>query len=730
MHKSSSQPSLGWIANNIEKIEGIPDAQRRRLLRAGLGVGLASTTLLLAACGGGDAEPNEQAGGTTPIDPEIPRPNPPVPPTDEDGGNTPQKISSFTLAVLPDTQFFSRYATLGENEQFQKKYQSTPFEAQTKWITAQAQALRIPFTIHLGDVVDQAKKPEEWEVADHAMKILENGGMPYSILAGNHDVLEAYDYQDENSQSYGTDAQRKLSDEPYLQHFSVERAKKQSTFGGRDPSGFHEYHIFEVDGNKFMVLSLSWRISDVAIKWVRDVLAQNATTPTILASHQLLNIDGDGESPLEVPYGQMLWDKIIKDNDQIFMTLNGHYHGAAHLTKMNDFGNAVEEMVVDYQMAYMGGNALMRHYEFDLTNGKIKVISFSPWVPEKPESELNQFDIAVLTAPTEQFEIDIDFKKRFSRFNPDFKIPEPGNLPLNDQAKAIVLAHYTDPDVSAQVPPKDSDDYPKVASTVAHWRFNGGAAGQPVRPMEEVIEDLSGANNIHREALNIDGAQSAEVNDLIWSDDHHHLSAAFGSVQFLNAKKSTNRMSYFVTQSDAPINVETFPNGYTVEAFVKIDESWTSTENRWMSIMQHDGRRSGISGIQGGFDGNECPVTFAVSSLREIQWEIVSTGENKRVATNWSGEIIAGKWIHIAIVNNAAKNETIMYVEGAPVLRNAYNANGMSLRDGKTTDRVVIGGGAYNGRRENGFLGNIGEIRLCSEPLTPEQWLTARRSES
>ncbi|KAG1248731.1 hypothetical protein G6F66_015488 [Rhizopus arrhizus] len=100
-----------------------------------------------------------------------------------------------------------------------------------------------------------------------------------------------------------------------------------------------------------MVLSLSWRISDAALPWANQVIRANPSLPVTLVNHQLLNIDKDGVTPLEVPYGLMLWDKLIRDNDQIFMTLNGHYHGAVHLTKTNAFGNPVEEMVVDYQMA-------------------------------------------------------------------------------------------------------------------------------------------------------------------------------------------------------------------------------------------------------------------------------------------------------------------------------------------------------------------------------------------
>ena len=148
----------------------------------------------------------------------------------------------------------------------------------------------------------------------------------------------------------------------------------------------------------------------------------------------------------------MLWEKLIRDNDQIFMTLNGHHHGAAHLTKTNNFGHKVEEMVVDYQMAYQGGNGLMRLYEFDLTNKKIKVLSFSPWVPQKPAATLNAFDQAVLTTPNEAFEIEMDFAQRFAGFNKAFGSGSAvieGSLV--DKARAMILANYKDPETVAQL---------------------------------------------------------------------------------------------------------------------------------------------------------------------------------------------------------------------------------------------------------------------------------------
>jgi hypothetical protein len=687
-----------------------PRPQRRTLLKMGLASasGL-SVGGLLAGCGGGNGEVGNtgSGGGAAPVV---------VPPSTQ--------ISSFALAVLPDTQFYSRYATSSESNQYQRHYGNEPFAAQTNWVARNAAALNIPFLIHLGDVVDQVGKPEQWKVADSAMQVLEVNKVPYSILAGNHDVVNDLDYT--GDQTKGTDTQRVLANEPYLQWFGTRRAQRQATFGGRDSTGFHEYHIFTAQEQKFMVLSLSWRISDAGIAWARKVMADNPTLPVILVNHQLLNIAADALSPLETDYGKMLWEKLIRDNDQIFMTLNGHHHGAARLTKTNNFGNAVEEMVVDYQMDYQGGNGLMRLYEFDLTNNQIKVLSFSPWVPMKPADTLNAFDRAVLTEPNEAFTININFARRFARFNATFGTGKATVASsLVDQAKALVLKGYTEPAVVVPVAPKDADDYPKVASTVAHWRFYGGTEGAAVAPGTR-IADVTGANPLTRDALNKGGIVGAEAGDIVWSSDRHRLSSAPGSVSFINTDKNTPRLSYFVTDPSAAINAQTFAKtGYTIEAFVKINQAWDKTRHAWMNIMTRDGKRGDLAGFDGG-DPESPPLLFAISSLREVQWEVVPdvTGARGGLAS-WSGEIIAGTWVHIAIVNDPVTHDTVMYVEGAPVLRNSSNVVGLATLS--ATSQWVVGGGSWDGARADGFFGNIGEVRVAAAALPAAQWLTARR---
>mgnify|MGYP006137632743 CR=1 FL=1 len=108
---------------------------------------------------------------------------------------------------------------------------------------------------------------------------------------------------------------------------------------------------------------------------------------------------------------------------------------------------SVEEMVVDYQMAYQGGNGLMRLYEFDLTHKQIKVLSFSPWVPQKPADTLNSFDQAVLTTPNESFVIEMVGAEELARD------PENAHLiPHVEKMREAYLSSYGRP-----IPPRPKE---------------------------------------------------------------------------------------------------------------------------------------------------------------------------------------------------------------------------------------------------------------------------------
>lgn len=620
--------------------------------------------------------------------------------------------SSFGLVLMPDTQFYSRYATAAEGSQFMNRYGSEPYATQTAWLAQNAKSLGIPFVIHLGDVVDQQDKSAQWAVADAAMKTLEVAQVPYSILAGNHDVTNGCGFT--GVQNDCTDAQRDLAAEPYLQWFNKTRAQAQTSFLSRDASGFHEAHVFEAQGQKYMVLSLSWRISDAGLQWARDIIRANPTLPVIVSSHELLAIDSDAVTARETDYSRFLWDKLIKDHDQIFLFVSGHNHGSAQLTKTNSFGHPVLEMVVDYQMAYQGGNGYLQMLEFDLTNDKIKSLSFSPWVPIKPKPTLNQFDRAVLTEPNNEFSYAMNFRQRFAGFNPAFGTGTPNrDRALTETVRSMILANYPDLPPPNLTAPFDIEDYPHHRNTLAHWRFQGGQAGQPVAP-GTVVADTTGANPMKRAAL----AGNALLEDALWSSERHAQSANPGSV-------CVRPGGHFLTEVTAPLNAETLQTGYTVEAIVKMDKRWSAANNAWMSVMTRGGKRSSLPGWSGGW-GDSSPLQFAVSNLREFQWEVTTIPSPGRLQskTNWSGEVMVDEWEHIAIVNDPVTHDTTMYVAGAPVLRNVQNAIGIA---GAANQPWVIGA-AINGATGGGFFGCFSEVRVTRAALKPEEWLTARKN--
>jgi hypothetical protein len=628
-----------------------------------------------------------------------------------------KQVSSFTFGVLPDTQFYSRYAAPGEGNQF-AKFGTNPFESQTSWLTKHAKELDIPFVAHLGDVVDRVNKPEEWVVADNAMKTLESAGLPYSILAGNHDVRDTSRYDD----------QYDLGNEPYRATFPASRAAKQTgTYGGSDPTGFNTWHTFTAEGRQFLVLALSWKASDATLAWANKVIKDHPTMPVILTTHQLIDIQSDGETPKETDYGLRLWDKLIRGNDQIFLTFNGHYHGASRLTKKNDFGHDVHEVVIDYQMAYQGGNGYLGLYEFDFTNKRINAEGISPWVPTKPKELLTAFDQAVLKGKHQQYDIPFDFDERFKGFNADFSkaAPQPDGTSRTERAKQLVLDGYTEPEAGTKTPPQTPEDYPKVEGTRVHWRVGAPKDGTVVAPGEG-IRDISGrGNDLTRAALNVDGVQGAAAGDVRLTTDHAPQSADQGAICFAGADRRTNRMSYLQTAKEAPLNDETFSNGYTIETFMKVSADYTNDKNQWMGALIRGGQRADVPGVptNAGVEMEAGPFVMAFSNLRELQWSVLGSTRGAGDTTNWSGELMPDKWMHVAAVNDPKTKTTTLYVDGAPVLRNAINALGIAAIEDLPW---IMGAASWEGKPADGFNGCLGETRMVDRPLPASQWLTAR----
>lgn len=615
----------------------------------------------------------------------------------------------FTLAVMPDTQFYSRYASVLEGT-----YGTTPYDVQAEWLVEHQDELNIPFLTHLGDIVDQVGVESQWRVADRAMGKLEAGDLDYSILPGNHDVRNTGINDNEYT----------LANEPYARWFPPSRAEAIPTHVGSDPTGFNQAHVFQAEGQQFLVLALNWRTSDQTLAWADQVMADHPTLPTILTTHEILDVDTDKVSPRETPNGLRLWDRLIRSNDQIFMTINGHNHGSTQLTKTNDFGHPVTQILIDWQMAYEGGNGYLSLYEFDLTNDKIRIQTPSPWVAFKPSEKLTYNDRLFLEGVNEQFTLDLDFAERFAGFDPqwDSRTAAPSQPSLYERAREILLDGFVPPDTVSGGTPQSVDDFPVVEGTQAHWRFNTLADG--VVAEGQVVPDVAGENDMHRVSIADSLSPTAEVGDVVVTHDVHPGSSDGAAVCFLNSDKIANRYSYLSTGPDAPVNAETFPNGYTIETFMQISEEFTEDKNAWMKGLVHTGQRNLIPGYPTRADGQTSGTqSLGLSNLKEFQWTEVGSDPTRGDKVNWSGEIPLNHWVHVAIVNDPATQRSILHVDGAPTLRIAENTVGSSI---SSVMPWIIGAAWSNGRGNNSWTGCIGETRLINHPTTADQWLTAR----
>ena len=320
---------------------------------------------------------------------------------EEDGTHPEFKMKKCTsvLTVIPDTQYYT-----------ETYRQAEIFFSQTNWIADHYNEYNIKFVAHVGDLVRHAYSKPQFEFADKAMKVLDDAGIAYGVTVGNHDVNgnmgEYYKYRDN----------QRSADELYLKFFSKERTSKVSEqYGGHSENGWNSYYYFEGNGRKYMVLFLDYAPSEETIQWANQVLEANKHLPTILVTHNLVKPVGNtGSAVIDGAECEYIWNNVIKNNNQIFLTINGHHTGSGYMVRKNASGNDVIMIVVDYQGYYRGGNGYMRLLEFDETENKIYNFTFSPYVINMPEKARSEQDIPELTSSDQKYAIDINFAERLN----------------------------------------------------------------------------------------------------------------------------------------------------------------------------------------------------------------------------------------------------------------------------------------------------------------------------
>jgi hypothetical protein len=659
---SSKQASDGTCSHDHSSTEQPPAGPGRRsfLRTAGLaGVGA-------AALGGLTAGPAAAAV----ISPSAAR-------NADAGWNPDQDSSRFTLAVMPDTQFLY-WGTQGS-------VNPEPQEESFRYVIANSGSRserNIVFMAHLGDLTEDAAA-SSFGYVGHTFDIMDAHGAAYSVLAGNHDV------------NASTDDTRGPT--PYLDTMGPQRFKSSKTFAGSDSTGYNTAHVFTAGGQEWLLLAMDWRTASGGWAWANQFLKANPKLPVILTTHEIAGptyddtvypyLSGNAENDAELSaYGQTVWNELINENNQIFLTINGHYWPPGRTTLKNAAGNDVHVHITNYQNRYFGGGAMLRLYHFDMVQNTIVVETLSPWALTQNQNVLAAQE-ARLTTTVDRFSVPIDFESRFSSFITPVVLPP---LP----AKAELLP-----------------------GTLAYWRFDAGGANGTPFTSGQVVKDLSGHGN-DLSVLNVVPGSAADA--LTWSNQFHPDQPGHGSLYFQGGQNPLNG-AYLTTPTNAPLNTETFPSGFTIEAFVQLSLDWNENNNSWMAVLS----RWGESGQAGKYGGNTDPqepiFTLSFSDGREPQCVFYPLNQHDST-TLWGEGLPENTWWHVALVNDGSR--TTMYVEGCPTvdIANQVSSNGIT----QLALPWALGGYEYGGSINQIYNGWVGDVRIVNRALPVSQFMLNR----
>ncbi|WP_052475880.1 metallophosphoesterase [Cohnella kolymensis] len=276
----------------------------------------------------------------------------------------------FTFAWITDTQYYS------------EKYPHI-YDSMNQYIVDNRDKLKIDYTIHTGDIVDSWDSPQQWANADKSMKILDDAKMPYGVVSGNHDVnFEKADYAE------------------YYKYFGRDRFVNQPTYGGDLENNRDHYDLVSSNGNDFIFLYLGWSIDQQTIDWANDVLKKYPNRNAIVATHMYISPNGKYSGQ-----GQEMWDKVVANNQNVFMVVCGHHHGVAYNVKHAPDGRTVIEMLYDYQSGPEGGSGYLRLLHFDTEHQQLIVNTYSPYKNDYnfyEDSSKDEFTLPLKLKPVEK----------------------------------------------------------------------------------------------------------------------------------------------------------------------------------------------------------------------------------------------------------------------------------------------------------------------------------------
>lgn len=268
------------------------------------------------------------------------------------------------------------------------------FTSQMRWLAANKDRLRIPIVLGVGDIVDwDTPDHRMWEIASRGFAQLDAAGLPYALANGNHDGAAV---KPGGSAAPGNvNANLRITTE-YNRYFPPGRFRFQR--GTCEPGkSENSFSTFTAGGVDWLVLLLELWPRQAAIDWAKTVADAHPHHNVIVVTHSFLTSRGyikadnggyGNTSPLHVQ------EQLITPCANMRFVLSGHTDTSAWRVEHGEHGNAVYEILQDYQGTDEGGGYI-RLLEVDTEKKTVKAWVYSPFynITKEDESRFGFTDV-------------------------------------------------------------------------------------------------------------------------------------------------------------------------------------------------------------------------------------------------------------------------------------------------------------------------------------------------
>eukprot|EP00929_Paragymnodinium_shiwhaense_P041512 TRINITY_DN21550_c0_g1_i2.p1 TRINITY_DN21550_c0_g1~~TRINITY_DN21550_c0_g1_i2.p1 ORF type:complete len:332 (-),score=58.92 TRINITY_DN21550_c0_g1_i2:821-1816(-) len=256
--------------------------------------------------------------------------------------------ADFTIVAVPDTQFYVMNTGYSGSWQYE-------WVAQADWLAEQVEKLKVKAVIHLGDIVEFSTDPEQWHRFLQNWRKIEDSGVAWSVVPGNHDLVTMWDPWGQHRWDlynyYMSDSWQR---NPYLQEGF--------------PEGKYENTLvfFETDGLEFMILGLELGPRQATLDWAGWHLDKNPQKHAIILVHYVDWLLHEGPNVAD----------FAKHFRNVFMIHQGHSCAREwYKTFNNIWGEPIIEIMSDYQCT---GDGYLRYYSFRLRDAQVDAHTYSP----------------------------------------------------------------------------------------------------------------------------------------------------------------------------------------------------------------------------------------------------------------------------------------------------------------------------------------------------------------